>query len=452
MPIAIPAIKEARAPAPASGAAQTSATAPVQFPRNPARLAVAARDTPSGPSSRPASSSRRVSQPSSAPSPNSASIDAIGEPSEAALREDAETLKRARMRKAQLQKKVERWMDVLSEDTVGRETFKRAAAHLTPPQYHEILHERHLNSLCSYPLCSNLPTAPYSSRRKFIISTSKRSIDPASGNEHEGFCGKKCRTRSKWVEGRLKGEAVWLRDLRGLGREEGGGVELLEEVEERGEMPSLEDVGRRASEASANANDAPTAPAALRPQQIIAPAKQPLLAEGAELKPGPNAVTDLINSLMIHERPVSAPGAPPQAEQVPVAQPLPLPLPRPTSAVKSSRALNAREQRRDQASLIAAPATLTRSVLSAAQAVPSSVRAASGGADPLTSSSTPGEKSKNRGGPGQESEEEESDEESDWEKEMSFGPEDEEMRGLFEEAEKAREMAKDGEEGTEEGA
>ncbi|TYJ56918.1 hypothetical protein B9479_002363 [Cryptococcus floricola] len=439
MPIAIPAQKPQ---ASTSGPAPTSSAAPVQFPRNPARLAVATRDTPSGPSSRPVSSPRRVSQPTPVPADDS-STSQIGEPSEAALREDAETLKRARVRKAQLQKKVERWMDLLSEDTVEREAFKKAAAHLTPPQYHEILHERHLNSLCSYPLCPNPPTAPYSSRRKFIISTSKRSIDPASGNEHEGFCGKKCTARSKWMERQLRGEAVWLRDLKGLGGE-GGGVELLEEVEERGEVPSLDDVvGRRGSEVSANAEETAPAPAVLRPQQVIAPAKQPLPADAAQVKPGTSAVTALIDSLVIHERPVSAPGAPQTAKQVPVAQPSPLPLPLPTS-VKSSRALNAREQRRDQASLITPPATLTRSVLSAAQSVSSSLPAASGGAD-SSKSSTPGGKNSNRGGPGQESEEEESDEESDWEKEMKFGPEDDEMRALFEEAEKAREMALDGE-------
>lgn len=56
-----------------------------------------------------------------------------------------------------------------------------------------------------------------------------RIIKFKEGNEEEGYCLKKCRVRSGWVEGKLDKEVVWL-----WGKVED--VELFEELEERGEV------------------------------------------------------------------------------------------------------------------------------------------------------------------------------------------------------------------------
>lgn len=85
-------------------------------PRNPVRLSVAARDHP---------------QPSAGPS--SARVDVTSIPSgDVSISppggEDAEALKRAAIRKAQLQRRVERWMDKLMEETVDRATFKKTVS------------------------------------------------------------------------------------------------------------------------------------------------------------------------------------------------------------------------------------------------------------------------------------------------------------------------------------
>ena len=124
MPIAIPAAQS-------SSAASPNARAPVvpPPPRNPVRLSVAARDHPQ-PSAGPSTASSARVHTTSVPSGNNNIAPAGGE--------DAEALKRAAVRKAQLQRRVERWMDELMEETVDRATFKKTVSvlpiynHVTP--------------------------------------------------------------------------------------------------------------------------------------------------------------------------------------------------------------------------------------------------------------------------------------------------------------------------------
>ncbi|OWZ33188.1 hypothetical protein C351_05419 [Cryptococcus neoformans c8] len=387
-------------------------------PRNPVRLSVAARDHP---------------QPSAGPS--SARVDVTSIPSgDVSISppggEDAEALKRAAIRKAQLQRRVERWMDKLMEETVDRATFKKTVPHFTPPQYLEITHERHLNSLCSYPVCPNPPYRPYSSSRRFVISTRARTIKPKEGNEEEGYCSKKCKAKSGWIEGKLDREAVWLR-----GKVED--IELLEELEERGEvdleaMMKEEPKTATRKDSIAKATPSPVPKPALPPKQIISNLKQPLASEASVPPPSANAVTTLIESLTIHERPISSVALVPPSlsgrvdhstsiHALPAVEPQPLPLPQPQP--QSSLSSHAR---RNPNSLLSPSSTLTRSLLSATNSIPAAA----------ISQSSPH---------GDDSEEEES-EASEWEKEMSFGEETEEVKGWFEEAMAAREMLGDKEE------
>lgn len=96
-------------------------------------------------------------------------------------------------------------------------------------QYGEVEHERHLNGLCSYPLCENAPSAPYRAHKRFQISARAKTIKEVEGNADEGFCSKRCRVKSQWVRENLGSEAAWLRG-------KVAPLELLDDMEERGEL------------------------------------------------------------------------------------------------------------------------------------------------------------------------------------------------------------------------
>lgn len=214
-------------------------------------------------------------------------------------------------------------------------------------------------------------------------------------------------------------------------------IELLEELEERGEV-DLEAMMKEEPKTAtrkgsiAKATPSPVPKPALLPKQIISNLKQPLASEALVPPPSANAVTSLIESLTIHERPISSVALVPPSLSGPVdhststhalpavePQPLPLPQPQPQSSLSS-------HARRNPNSLLSPSSTLTRSLLSATNSIPAAA----------ISQSSPH---------GDDSEEEES-EASEWEKEMSFGEETEEVKGWFEEAMAAREMLGDKEE------
>lgn len=96
-------------------------------------------------------------------------------------------------------------------------------------QYGEVEHERHLNGLCSYPLCENAPSAPYRAHKRFQINSRARSIKEVEGNADEGFCSKRCRVKSQWVRENLGSEAAWLRG-------KVAPLDLIDDMEDRGEL------------------------------------------------------------------------------------------------------------------------------------------------------------------------------------------------------------------------
>ncbi|WVQ83301.1 hypothetical protein IAT38_005440 [Cryptococcus sp. DSM 104549] len=407
MPIAVPTAAASSAPRPppssSTPATADTAAAPVQR-NNPMRLGVVQQDTPGVSDSGPSTSSSA----------------------------ETDTLRRAAVKKATLQRKVEKWMDRLMEETVDRATFKRTVSHFTPPQYLEVAHERHLNSLCSYPLCPKPPARPYSAAKRFVISTRARTIKPAEGNEEEGYCTKVCRVRSGWVERKLTTEAVWLR-----GTVED--VELLEEMEERGEIQLDEEKSKERGKGLKGSTLASTEvriPSTSAPQPPVQPKADAPPATPAAAKPAPpipgqtpaqSAVSALLANLTIVERPtpVTPPVAPslapdpslptPPTISQPSMSATPQPLPLPQRPTNSSPSSTARDARRGVNSLISAPTSQLASTFISA--------------------------SRGLGPVGQEDEsEEEEDDESGWEKEMAWGEEDDEMRALFDEAAKAREL------------
>ncbi|KAK8870072.1 hypothetical protein IAR55_000642 [Kwoniella newhampshirensis] len=412
MPIAIPNPSTSTHPAITLSPPAISTTAPPPSSRNPVRLSVAQRDTSyeAGPSTDTLTPSHDA---------------------------ESDAYKRAAVRKITLKRKVDRWMDKLMEETVDRATFKKAASYLTPPQYLEIIHERHLNSLCSYPLCPNPPYKPYTAAKRYIISTRARTIKPSEGNEEEGFCGKKCKVRSAWVERGLSGEAIWLRskDVE---------VELLEELEERGEF-SWEDtqdrslrrekveLSKKEHQSGGSAHSTSTATSArVRPAQTTPP--PPLPPPPPPPAPQSNdSVSALIASLTIHERPIAMAAPVPSSPAKPLpsetagppskmpSQPLPLPQPKPApSSAARANPSSSRDARRTANALISAPTSqLASTFISAAKQV--------GPVHQLA-----------------DSDKEEEREESDWEKDMSWGgEEDDETKALFEEARMARELVED---------
>ncbi|WVO16592.1 hypothetical protein L204_104271 [Cryptococcus depauperatus] len=370
--------------------------------RNPVRLSVATRD---GPYTKPIPDS---------------SIPA----SSSSLCSDDEVLKRAAIKKAQLQRRVERWMDKFMEHTVDTTTFKKAVDHLTPSQYQDIAHERHLNSLCSYPICPNPPQRPYSSSRRFVISTRNRTIKPQEGNRDEGYCSKKCQVQGTWVESRLSTVAVW---LRGVVQE----VELLEDVAAESGSKIDEPVGRAAGTATPVKSATTRRKEALLPasstfqKSIVANPKQPLY-EAPSAQAGTNEVAALIDALTVYERPIVHPhalGEPPLLSHSSTIQSQPLPLPQATPSPSYNPV---RDARRNPSSILSTPSNLSRTLLAATHSIPPSIS------------------SQQIGGPEEEMESEES-EESEWEKEMSFGPETEEEKGWFDEALLARKILQEGE-------
>ncbi|OCF44770.1 hypothetical protein I317_01460 [Kwoniella heveanensis CBS 569] len=415
----------------ASSASAATTSTSTSLPRNPVRLAVAHR----GPSS----------QINAAPSKQAASG---GDDVDDDREQEVDALRRAEVKRVQMIRRVERWMDRLMEETVDRETFKRVMSHVTPPQYLEVAHERHLNSLCSYPLCPNPPARPYSTARRYVISTRARTIKPTEGNEEEGYCSKRCRARSTWVERGLSGEAVWLRSQ---AVEE---IELLEELEEKGEftwIPEKKPSTRRKATSSVVAKPpAPTGPPAIdssvvednitsTPTARSSAASQPT---SLSLAQPDNPVASLIANLTIHERPTpKAPPAPPflkptksviPPEEFPLGTvtPQPQPQPRPSSqpspkprlGQSPGSASSPRDSRRVSSSLMGSSTSQLAKSFVAASTQLGPVHLAQGGAD--------------SDGGGEDSE----DKESDWEKEMGWGEEDDEMKALFEEARLAREM------------
>jgi len=360
-------------------------------------------------------------------------------------------------------------MDVLMEDTVDQATFKRAVSlihtvkliktltphtsqsvYLQPHQYHEILHERHLNSHCSYPLCPKPPKAAYTSSKRIQISTTKRSIKEIEGNPEDGFCAKICKVRSQWAEKGLEKhtEPIWLRSGKGEA------VELLEELEDRGELSFVGGdlvFGSATSNRTVEGNisvqvtngEASGTPEVIRSTVSNAPIDKkmsdPTTTEAGGtptstltsdmLIPSTSPSTaptkkvgDLLSQLKIVERPtpLTRPIAPSLSPNRPTdisSIPTPTATPSPTPIKASSFSA----KRQPPSSMLSTSTTRLASTL---------ISASKGLAGAVNAAQQVGEDS-----------DEEEDWEEEWEREMGWGDEgDEEFQRLFEEAKMAREL------------
>ncbi|WWC61478.1 uncharacterized protein I303_104062 [Kwoniella dejecticola CBS 10117] len=426
--------------------------------RNPVRLNVSQRQTGQT-SSVAGSTTASTSASTSAPNQSVGSVS------------ENDTLVRAAVRKAQLQRRVDKWMDRSMEETVDRSTFKKVAAHLTPPQYLEVTHERHLNSLCSYPLCGKPPKREYSVARRFKISTTNRTIKEKEGNPEDGFCSRTCAVRSSWVERHLGVEAIW---LRGEIKE----FDLLEDLEERGEfsfdqtpsqgisnptitqhkasvqsippISSTDPNGRTREDIAAGTKITPTGPPVHpRPAQTTGTPPKPTASSPSKKEtPASNQpddpITALIANLKIYERPTpsNAPSAPS--------------LSSPSKPTTSSAPVTTQSQAEAHTTPLKkgnkspSLSQVTGDSQSQSQSLSHSPKDARRAQSSLLGSGTNGlsntfvKASKPLAHLAQDDSEEEEREESDWEKEMGWGEDDEEMRGFWEEARLAREIADEG--------
>lgn len=166
-----------------------------------------------------------------------------------------------------------------------------------------ITHERHLNSLCSYPLCPRPPSEPFRSGRRFRISTTNRSITEVEGNKEEGFCSKGCRVRSEWVRRKLEEAGSVL----ARGGSKDWNIELVEDLDLNLDL-DLDKSGNR-PKTTARAPAAEPTPQA----RIVSPPKAKLSTTvGPALNGSPEVPPDLLAGLTIHERPTprSAPAPP----------------------------------------------------------------------------------------------------------------------------------------------
>ena len=263
-------------------------------------------------------------------------------------------------------------------------------------------------------MCANPPAKLYSSSRRFVISTTKRTIREKEGNEEDGFCSNKCRLRSGWVEKALGEEAVWLREKRGE-------VELLEEIEERGNIQrvssatvaaipaiSAQETGRGPPNRQSVRDVSDTSAADVRGGERPASTQPPRTVK-------PSQVSDLLSTLAIHERDTSSstPSPPSNTASLPSRDPPPvLHIPKQTKRAPSS--------------LLGPAASLSTTLISASRQL---------GLVPQLAPD-----SDDDGHDGERSEEE-------WEKAMGWGADDQETLELFEEAKKAREIMELGEGG-----
>ncbi|ORY21374.1 Rtr1/RPAP2 family-domain-containing protein [Naematelia encephala] len=285
------------------------------------------------------------------------------------VKTDAAALQASLVKRAQMQKRAERWMDRMMETTVDRPSFLKALQYLSPQQYLDTIHERHLNSLCSYPTCSNAPLAPYTPHRRFSISTTKRTIKPVQGNAEEGFCSKVCRARSAWIEKGLDEEPGW---LSGKGRR----VELLEELEEKGDVRLVPE-GRRGVVPRKSGTGPAEKEAAPGGRRLVAPSvrSSPADVSGDVTHLSTNKTADLMANLVIHERPTPStlpipPSLPPDPEQDPSHPPVDQSIASsngPVSDLRAARDTPDPRTARASTSLVSAPQKLTSTLLSASR-------------------------------------------------------------------------------------
>lgn len=274
---------------------------------------------------------------------------------------DVRLLAESFQERKQKEAKVFMWQQMLitSGSQLERKTLKRALTQLSLPAWLQILQERHLAYNCAYPTCNKKPKKPHLSQcnsalpfdaPRYRISLSKRTMERDERDDAGGqnsFCSNACWRRGEWVSRWVlnNGESTrkaqksisdeifgnGMKDQHGLGNEvdQGGQwerlmdeehwteIELLEDLEDKGEVDRLSD-----DEDSINQNNSPKVDKVMSP--ILSSPTSPILPQAAN----PNDVLsgqativardhakrradtrgtaegflDLVDSLQIHER------------------------------------------------------------------------------------------------------------------------------------------------------
>lgn len=262
----------------------------------------------------------------------------------------------------------------------------------------------------------------------------------------------KCKVRSGWVENGLEKhrEPVWLRSGKGVG------VELMEDLEDRGDVSwvggrfvvagseskdrqpedsseSEQGLWSQAGTEDSRKTSSPTSPNTgdlLKSNDTNAEESVPTLQSVTSPSPIPikthTKVADLLANLTIHERPTpltppTAPSLTPVRPIIPASTPLEPPPPSPLSTTTNVDSPRTNGKRQPPSSMLSTSTTrLANTLMSASKGLAGAINAAKQVADDSE---------------GEEEWEEE------WEKEMGWGDEgDEEFRSLFEEAKMAREL------------
>ena len=265
--------------------------------------------------------------------------------------------------------------------------------YITPSQYEVIIHERHLNSYCSYPLCPNPPSEPFNSARRFKISTTNRSITEVQGNKDEGFCSKVCGVRSKWVKGQLdlagsvfdrgKSWTVELTEEMGLdieGRMKELGIVDRSRKDTRGVTPKSKPVQGEQRSPSTSTLASASALGALKstPVERTPPSTSITASKVMVSAPPPpskdiTVPTDLLSGLRIPARPTPKKAVPPSL--IPSSPPVPDPRQARTSTVtgtSSSPADNTPSipiRRAPPTSILGEQSKLAQTVLKASKAI-----------------------------------------------------------------------------------
>lgn len=241
------------------------------------------------------------------------------------------------------------------------------------------------------------------------------------GNHEDGFCSRSCDVKNGFVEDQLDRQSVWERrkvtlleeselDAGARTKEVEGREARIEAVSGLGStsraVPATRPVQglMRSSGAAAgtparppNQNPAPSNPPLADAAQEIK--SRPLALASTTLKDNPGEMTELLSGLTIHERPTPPTLPAPPSLDVPAKAVSP-PLAVPTS-------------RRDAGSLIATPAKLATTFLTATKQM-----------GPIAQFAPDSDEEEEEGG--------------GWADE--WGVEDEEMKGLFEQAKMAQDM------------
>ncbi|KAF9926786.1 RNA polymerase II associated protein 2 [Linnemannia zychae] len=110
----------------------------------------------------------------------------------------------------ELRKKFEtmvlQWQEILL-DPIDEATLGEAANRIKQSHYKEIIEERNIAKLCGYPLCSRQPR---DIKGKFRISLQERKVFDISVLKQ--YCSSTCLTASRWLEGQLTEDPLYLRD------------------------------------------------------------------------------------------------------------------------------------------------------------------------------------------------------------------------------------------------